>query len=1105
MATATLPHTLQETLAAVDTAGAPGEPLTTDEVAAHLDLAPAQTATRLQRLVEEGLLATKQPATNVQLWWRNGTDAPAALCGLDAEGHIHAWSPGAESLTGYPTTEIEGEPLAACFAGDPPPLPDEGATTTTTGHLARADGTTVPVRTTLTRRADHVVGLIEKTRPTTASLEHRLAEGLLESHPEPLLAIDTAGNLRRWNDRLREITGLTDAELARRDLQALVAADARDDLDTALTQVHDTGEVVTIELPIDTAEDTRPYECTASPLRDPSDAIVGSTILARDVSDRKARERQLARQRDDLRAELDEIFTRIDEAFLALDTDWRITYVNDRAAALVRLPVGELIGANVWDVLHEVAEGYPRAMAERAMRTQEAVDFEFRSVLLDRWVEIRAYPSETGLSVYVRDITARKERERELQRYETLAHTASDVMVTIDADSVIRDITPAVTDVFGYEPAEVRGEPLTTLMPERLRETHLAAMDRYLATGERHLDWDYVELPGRHADGSELPLSLSFSEYEQAGTRYFTGIIRDITERKERERALEARVRQQEVVADLGRRALEADDLDALLQTAADRLAATLDTDDSAVFELRDDQLHRRAGVGWKTHELDATVPVTDEDTQATRTLASEDPLVIEDVTADPGATGPELGTPDGRSGISAVIGSVDDPWGVLATHAAAPRAFSPHDATFVQAVANILATAITRHDREEALRTGRARLAALNTLNGVARDITDAVIEQSTRDEIETIACERLAATESYEFAWLCRVDPRTGEIIAQVEAGVDGYLEDISLSIDSDDPTGQGPTGRAARTKELQVVRDAFDDPDFEPWREAADRYGFRASAAIPIVHDGALYGILNVYTDRADAFAAEERDVIAQLGKTIGHAINAIERKRALMSDEAIELEFHVPDIFAHFGTEPAGPGTITIDQVVPAGEERYLVYGTVTGEGGATLRALTEDLPSWEAVTLFESPEDATERDFELQLAEPPVISAIAARGGAIQAATIEDERYTLTVHLPPSVDSHQIIDAIQDTYPSAEMLARRQVTRADDPDRRLDVVVSEDLTDRQRATLQAAYHAGFFEWPRDATGEDIADALDISPPTFHQHLRNAERKVFGTIF
>ncbi|MFC7141448.1 helix-turn-helix domain-containing protein [Halosimplex aquaticum] len=79
-----------------------------------------------------------------------------------------------------------------------------------------------------------------------------------------------------------------------------------------------------------------------------------------------------------------------------------------------------------------------------------------------------------------------------------------------------------------------------------------------------------------------------------------------------------------------------------------------------------------------------------------------------------------------------------------------------------------------------------------------------------------------------------------------------------------------------------------------------------------------------------------------------------------------------------------------------------------------------------------------------------------------------------------------------------------MLRRQQVNKEEAQSRPTSALLS-DLTDRQRTTLEAAYHAGFFEWPRDASGEDVADSLQVSPPTFHQHLRKAEGKVFGALF
>ena len=138
------------------------------------------------------------------------------------------------------------------------------------------------------------------------------------------------------------------------------------------------------------------------------------------------------------------------------------------------------------------------------------------------------------------DAVERRRFEREADR--TQAHLRAitdhsmDAIITIDTDSRIRFANPAVERLFGYAPAELEGEEITMLMPERKREAHREALARYHATGERSMDWSAVEFPGKHRDGRVIPLSISFGEFEEDGERRFVGIIRDVTER-ERHRA----------------------------------------------------------------------------------------------------------------------------------------------------------------------------------------------------------------------------------------------------------------------------------------------------------------------------------------------------------------------------------------------------------------------------------------------------------------------------------------------------------------------------------------------------------------------------------------
>jgi PAS domain S-box-containing protein len=136
----------------------------------------------------------------------------------------------------------------------------------------------------------------------------------------------------------------------------------------------------------------------------------------------------------------------------------------------------------------------------------------------------------------------RKRAEEDLResedRMRTLAETASDAIITISEESLILFINPAAEKVFGYTIADMLGQDLTMLMPEYLRHLHQAGLNRYLQTGSRHIGWDAIELPGLHQTGREIPLEISFGEWTKNGKRYFTGIARDITERKKAEEAL---------------------------------------------------------------------------------------------------------------------------------------------------------------------------------------------------------------------------------------------------------------------------------------------------------------------------------------------------------------------------------------------------------------------------------------------------------------------------------------------------------------------------------------------------------------------------------------
>jgi two-component system sensor histidine kinase/response regulator len=118
-------------------------------------------------------------------------------------------------------------------------------------------------------------------------------------------------------------------------------------------------------------------------------------------------------------------------------------------------------------------------------------------------------------------------------RFRSVAETAHDAIVTSDEAGRIVTWNRAAERLFGHTEEEVRGQPLAIIIPERLRERHLRGMERVRQGGERHVIGRTVELDGLRRDGSEFPLELSLATWVVGGDRFFTGILRDITERRE--------------------------------------------------------------------------------------------------------------------------------------------------------------------------------------------------------------------------------------------------------------------------------------------------------------------------------------------------------------------------------------------------------------------------------------------------------------------------------------------------------------------------------------------------------------------------------------------
>jgi PAS domain S-box-containing protein len=237
----------------------------------------------------------------------------------------------------------------------------------------------------------------------------------------------------------------------------------------------------------------------------------------------------------------------------------------------------------------------------------------------------------------------------------------------------------------------------------------------------------FVLFTGKGSEGiASAAISAGVTDYLQKGTSndQFTLLanrVRNLVERDRAQRDLERRAEQYELVAELGRTALEHESVDTLCEQSVAALRESLDAEFAKLLRWRPETADFLlvAGRGWREGLVGSATVDGSRHSQAGYTLEQSEPVVVEDLSTEARFDGPPLLTDhDVASGISVVVGTPSDPWGVLAVHAATPCRFSDHDVTFVQNVANTLAAGIEHHEDVERLRESERRFRRMAELS---------------------------------------------------------------------------------------------------------------------------------------------------------------------------------------------------------------------------------------------------------------------------------------------------------------------------------------------------------------------------------------------------
>ncbi|WP_226483037.1 PAS domain-containing sensor histidine kinase [Natrinema amylolyticum] len=454
------------------------------------------------------------------------------------------------------------------------------------------------------------------------------------------------------------------------------------------------------------------------------------------------------------------IVDRVTDAFFALDTGFRFTYLNERAETLLERSREELIGRVMWDEFPQTVETQFPDGFHRAMDEQVPVSFEIYHMPLETWFEARAYPSETGLSVYMRDVTERKAQETTLAQHAAVVEAVHDAVVTLDRDREIVTINGATESMLDADRSSLVGEHVETL-------TELAGIDDHHAVDigraitdidVRNADRRQLELPYVGPNGDDRMAEFRFVPIED-DTATVAAVIRDVTDRHEYDRVVTS-------LHEVTRWLLESDDPEEICAIAVHAGGDLLDLPISGVWLLEEEQgyLDPVAGTAGAHDEFGGLPRFNPGEGLVWDVFEGGEVELFDDL-----GTVDDLYNPDTplRSEIIAPIGT----HGVLMTGSLDPHRFDETDVDLISTLVENTRAALDRADRERVLRDRTAELERQTERLEAVADVLSSDLQRQLEAVADALEEERAG---EWEF-------PLAGDTVETTLERAEGLVDDV------------------------------------------------------------------------------------------------------------------------------------------------------------------------------------------------------------------------------------------------------------------------------------------------------------------------------------
>lgn len=375
-------------------------------------------------------------------------------------------------------------------------------------------------------------------------------QAIFANAPDAIVVVDGKGTIMRWNPESEKLFGWKKNEVIGRTLDELIVpARYSESHLKGMQRFRDTGESKILGKTVDlkaTKKDGDEIDVSIriSPLMMEQQLLFIGFI--RDITERKQMEEKLRSFNDELSkkveektSELTEIFERVSDGFIALDKNFRYTYMNAKAGIITHRDPALMIGKNVWEEFPEAVGSSTYHTFYEALAKQQYVSNIDYYEPLDLWQENYVYPSPNGLSIFIRDITQQKRSEREINKVKDLADKLIDslpgVFYFYDENGRFIRWNKQFEEVTGYSSEEIAGMHPADFFPQEEKEYITGRIKGVFEKGINDADANFLT-----KTGDKIPYYFKAVLMQYEGKPCLLGYGIDITERKKAEIELKA-------------------------------------------------------------------------------------------------------------------------------------------------------------------------------------------------------------------------------------------------------------------------------------------------------------------------------------------------------------------------------------------------------------------------------------------------------------------------------------------------------------------------------------------------------------------------------------